>query len=541
MKKLIPFFLGFLLCFFVIMEPVGFSSQNAATVILLKGKVAKRTGQEPVWIKEGEKIEEGATISTSANGAAKLLLEDRSQINLGPNSSIQVESKGGAGSPAMIEMIRGQVRTKVTTDLMEKTNSHKTKFILRTRSATMGVRGTDFQAVFNPDNQITSLVTFEGEVAMAKMDPGKEVGLIQPQQAEQLLTSDRVVHVVEGNFSSANPTMAEATIPTKLSPAQFESLKSADVAVSPSVPGAPGAQPGVAPKDAPRFGSPVPPGVDAKNFIGQGAGLERQLSATLGGDIKDIFVGPGPGGRPDLPPPPPPEGFLDKNTGAYAPPAGGFLDIKTGLYIPPPPGSAFDPNTGVYVPPPIFGNFDPRSGEYVPPPGLQLDPNKGFVPIETVTPPGGMGGPPRPGGPLPPGATPPAGGPPGQLGPPGAPSSGPGVPGGSPGGPGGPPGAGPYIPPGLIGYGDPTKPPEQFGGPRFDYGFIPHPGGGPPPPLWGGGPGGMMPPPNGMPYGDRPPFPGFDPNCPNCGPLPPPPPPPPVNNATALKFSISVQ
>ena len=33
----------------------------------------------------------------------------------------------------------------------------------------MGVRGTEFQAVYNPEGKTTSLVTFEGEVQLAKI------------------------------------------------------------------------------------------------------------------------------------------------------------------------------------------------------------------------------------------------------------------------------------------------------------------------------------------------------------------------------------
>ena len=42
--------------------------------------------------------------------------------------------------------------------------------IVKTRSAVMGVRGTKFQATYNPANKNTSLITVEGKVAMVKKE-----------------------------------------------------------------------------------------------------------------------------------------------------------------------------------------------------------------------------------------------------------------------------------------------------------------------------------------------------------------------------------
>ena len=42
---------------------------------------------------------------------------------------------------------------------------------IKTKTAAMGVRGTDFTSIYNPSLQNTSVVTFEGDVRLAKIDP----------------------------------------------------------------------------------------------------------------------------------------------------------------------------------------------------------------------------------------------------------------------------------------------------------------------------------------------------------------------------------
>jgi hypothetical protein len=219
----------------------------------------------------------------------------------------------------------------------------KDKMHIKTKTAAMGVRGTDFQVTYNGLNEITALVTFEGNVAMARAEPGMD-------PASALARTDRVQSVGAGQFSGAQPDLARASVPVRISPAQLESLK-----VNETFQGV-GEQ---AREKANAMASPVPPGVDPRRFSSD---ADRPQARA-----------PEPGG-------PPPEGFFDAQTGTYAPRAGGFLDLNSGRYVPPPPGSSFDPNTGVFVPPSAVGQFDPETGMYVPPKGVDLDPVLGFVP-----------------------------------------------------------------------------------------------------------------------------------------------------------------
>ncbi|OFZ83410.1 MAG: hypothetical protein A2583_08555 [Bdellovibrionales bacterium RIFOXYD1_FULL_53_11] len=454
------------------------ASASSGRIVLLKGKAYKTVGGQSVYLKEGDAVDQGMQLTTMPASALKIMLQDKSQLSIGPDSSMRLD--GTLASIPAISLVKGQLRAKI-----EASNRQKIKFILRTKSATMGVRGTEFQTVFNQQNNITAVVTMEGSVAMVKNTNETAAALRSNEAAAQILASDKAVAIPEGRISSAMPALPEPSIPTKISPVQLETLKQTDImAQSGSASGETRAQQ----KTESKFFSPVPPGVNAKNFIGAGEGLEKTLATKIGADAvenaaeKADTTQRSAGNRPA----PPPEGFYDKESKAFAPPAGGFLDIKTGLYVPPPPGSAFDPNTGVFIPPPAFGKIDPATGGYLPPPGFQIDPTRGFV-REGGQADGGKAqgaqtyqGPVMPGPKMPPGATPFFVG-------------------------------GPM----MAGLGGP-------GMPMFGPGFLPPPA----PPL--------------NPEEEQPLYPSSNMDCPTCAPPPPPPvftPPP----SSSVNFTVVVQ
>lgn len=340
----------------------AFATTGNATVILLKGKALVTTGGQAKELSLKDVVPQGASVKTEARSFVKLAFQDNSQINVGPDSQLKIEATP-ANQPGVVNLLSGQIRAQVTKDLLKvDTNEKKDKLFVKTKTAAMGIRGTDFQTIYNPANQNTSLVTFEGNVAMVKVVDG--------QDFRGALYSDRVVSVGPGQYSGAGNSMPNASIPVKISPAQMATLQSND------------AMQGVGEKTQQKsdiVGSNVPPGVDPKNFASNDSGMANALSTTVGAEAMAAATKASDTGKGNNPPP---EGFYNANTGAYAPRAGGFIDLNSGTYIPPPPGSSFDPNTGVFVPPKALGSFDPATGNYMPPKGMELDPQKGFIPAK---------------------------------------------------------------------------------------------------------------------------------------------------------------
>ena len=114
----------------------------------------------------GDKFLEDTSILTGSKSFIKIKFIDNTEINLGPDSKIVI-AEMKKDSVGIISLLKGRLRTEVQKD----TNKPEVnKFFIRTRTAALGVRGTDFQTIYNPDIKMTSLLTYRGELAMAKFD-----------------------------------------------------------------------------------------------------------------------------------------------------------------------------------------------------------------------------------------------------------------------------------------------------------------------------------------------------------------------------------
>jgi len=349
-----------LLLFWLLLVSTNLAAAEAkvAKVIILKGEVSEYSKSSSRLLKKGDWVYEGRSLKSSAKSFVKLLFLDKSQMSLGPNSELKIKEfpRNKAG---IINLIKGKIRAKVTKNYME-IDQKKSKLFIKTKSAAMGVRGTDFQVLFNPDNKVTSLLTFEGAVAMTKIDERVQ---ITQNSLEQRLNGREAVMVRQGQYSGSSPGKTRVSQPVKISPTQLESLRQVDQG--------PISQNKEKPKKETR--SMLPPGVDAKKLAAASSNsVDSAIEASVGADkLKKVEMNTQSaiaGARQEGPPP---EGFEDRKTGAFAPASGGFIDDQSGLYIPPPEGSAFDANAGVYVPNPEVGSVDGDTGAYIAPAGMK--------------------------------------------------------------------------------------------------------------------------------------------------------------------------
>jgi hypothetical protein len=337
MKKFLP-----ILTFAMVAN--SFASQNAK-VIMVKGEVTalKPGDKKAVTVKMGDSYPEDTSILTSEKGVVRLKFSDNSTMNLGPKSKVVVSAMPEK-KPNMINLLTGAIKAEVNKKSEKETSN---KMIIKTRSAVMGVRGTKFQAGFNPQNGNTSLLTVEGKVAMVKkvdepvkivekvveqetangatekvvekvaqvqVDPEKELEALD----KALETSKEAVEVPAGRYSGVSEAAEAApTAPTKIAPEQYNAI-------------------------AKSMGS------DKKaEDVYTNKEIEEiaQEAAKVAGDAQK---------------------------------AGGFVDFDSGLYVPPPKDAKKDEKTGVFVAEDI-GKVDEKTGEYIPPQGVKLDAKKGFV------------------------------------------------------------------------------------------------------------------------------------------------------------------
>lgn len=361
------FLLSLTLCF-----PATYANdEGVAKVIIIRGEVkAKLPTGEIVDLKKDMWLKEGSVLQSESGSFARLLFIDKSTMNLGPESQMVIDQfpENAAG---IITLMKGQVRSHVTKDYMNNQETDKSKLFIKTKTAAMGVRGTDFQVNYNPANNNTALITFSGAVAMAQFDSPIGDRSFSQDVLERTVSSERAVVVRQGEFSGVTPQTSRATIPTRLNPTQLESLKKndgGDVAkVRPSEP-----------SERKQFRNPIPPGVDSKTFSNNPTeSMTKTIATNLGVAVAQTMVTNVTNERAANAlktsiSAPPPEGFKNAATGAYAPPAGSVIDLATVNIIPIPKGSTFDPVSQTYMIPPELGKVNIISGQYEAPKGMTL-------------------------------------------------------------------------------------------------------------------------------------------------------------------------
>ena len=382
MFKIFFFILLLLLTF-----PHSFAAKKVAQIVMLRGNVSMNYKGKKTKLKRNDWVYEHSKVLTKPKSFVRLLFKNKSTMNLGPKSEMEIASfpQKKAG---IVSLIKGQLRSKVSKDILGRQKG--SKLFVKTKTAAMGIRGTDFQVFFNNVNNVTSLVTFSGNVSMAQLDHKIERSFNQ-RALERIVSSEKAVTVAQGTFSGASPKYKSATVPTKISPAQFSSLRSNE-SFGTDKPE----------KEAPKhkaYRSPIPPGVSAKSFVVEQSSVEKQVEAAVG---KEVFAAemaqalppPDEAGPPSDTNVPPPEGFHDKDSGQFAPKAGGVIDFNTAIYIEPPKDAVFDPNTQTFALPSNMGGIN-EHGHFINPENFRLNENGQFVSDGNLPPPppGGEFGP----------------------------------------------------------------------------------------------------------------------------------------------------
>jgi len=344
MKKLITWTLsGYLL--FTLSASSAQARKIIARVVKMKGDVTallpgKQTAQK---LKKGDRIPEDTSILTGPASFARIKFNDGSASSVGANSKIVV-IRGGTTETTMVGLLKGRLRSNIRkADSLNKKKRLKKGthvFIVKSRNASIGVRGTDFLSIHNTSNKVTSLLSFEGSVGIAKIRknfllPGVKkriLGKMQKADYDAILNSKDAEIVKMGRYSGVVPAHEFVTVPVKVSPVQYITLKRNE----------------------------------NLDFTKKGMIIDETKISP-----KDVYGEDEIGEAP-------PEGFYDKESGTFAPRSGGVLDVSTGLYVQPEPNSELDKKHNVYKLSKDYGGVDSESGDYTPPKGLVLNATKGF-------------------------------------------------------------------------------------------------------------------------------------------------------------------
>ena len=319
----------FTLIFIIAVAPT-YANPVIGSITKLRGEVTilelgKRDAKKAVL---GQTVTKEASILTSEKSFIQITLVDKTQVSLGPSSKIVLDQTPSENI-GLISLLKGKIRTEVIKN--SETSTEKEKLYVKTRSAAMGVRGTNFETMFNPENNITNLITFRGQVALVKTESEDLHGSLKSKEA---------VLVEKGNFAAISDNLKNATEPVKLSPVQYTGLK-------------------------------LNKDMDEENKISK-----EEFQAELKNTIKEYEEI----SKKELSQKKLANHAYDEKNEVLRPVAGGVVDLATGIYVPPTVDKKnYIPALNIYELKSEKGEVT-ETGNYLPPKGTILDAKKGFIP-----------------------------------------------------------------------------------------------------------------------------------------------------------------
>ena len=157
-----------------LISTVQVARANDAEVIMVQGKVEFRDQATGVWrtALAQQPLKAGDAVRTGESSQMALLVKDKTQVRLNQLSSFQIKQAGDANGGTSLELTGGRMWAQAkqfTVGLLRATTSlisQQRKLVVTTPTATIGIRGTDWEVNVGDDGA-TVVSVFSGEVAVA--------------------------------------------------------------------------------------------------------------------------------------------------------------------------------------------------------------------------------------------------------------------------------------------------------------------------------------------------------------------------------------
>src|SRR3954471_7010026 len=132
---------------FVLLAALPARAQLAGEVEFSRGVgFAQATGQAPRTLGKGLELREGDRLTTSEGASAIIKLQDGTRMTVRPNSELVLQQyqfrESASDNSMLMQLVRGGFRA--VTGLITKSSPNAAR--IQTNTATIGVRGTDFDA-----------------------------------------------------------------------------------------------------------------------------------------------------------------------------------------------------------------------------------------------------------------------------------------------------------------------------------------------------------------------------------------------------------
>ena len=342
---------------FIIITISSFAfAENVAIVKVLRGEAHVLTLGKTTKLNVNDWLKSGDVVKTAEKSFVKIIFIDKSQMNIGPSSEMKIHKYAG-DEAGVIDLVKGKIRSQVTKDYLQ---NGKSKLLIKTPNAVMGIRGTDF--LISTNGRTTSTVLFEGTVVFNKLE---NAGSLSNSRLEEIV--DRGVRVAPGEFSVVDKERTLPTLPARLNIHQLEVLEknqSFDAERTPSNAG----------NEVTK--SVVPTGLSGQQVSNSAEVLKKEVAQIAPDEKKEIS-------RPEEKPvvqTGAAEGFVEGEK--IKPANGSFVHIDSGIIIPPSADSVLDVNSNTYIPNGDSGKVG-ADGNYIPPKNVEItDDGKILVAVE---------------------------------------------------------------------------------------------------------------------------------------------------------------
>jgi hypothetical protein len=236
------FFVTILLSFFI--NETANAKEIAGEIVSVSGLVFIRPESakgnlpnSPPRAKPGDVVYSGDVINTSSNGAVKVLMRDKSIVDIGASTLFKMDEyihNKGSDRKAKLDLMFGKMRVSVT-----KKIEGQGKFQVKTKGATMGVRGTEFivkedlpDRLSKQDRSVPSEPSEKPKTEITVVQGKVEVTAAPVPQPEKKngepakVPETKTVNLTAGTQLTTGAGVSSASIaPVKVSETQLQALK----------------------------------------------------------------------------------------------------------------------------------------------------------------------------------------------------------------------------------------------------------------------------------------------------------------------------
>ena len=192
-KSLVTIFLSLVLVAVLVAAIVFAQNGDASTasVVYIDGFVDARYAGTEEWtsLKENAVLSVGDEIETDTESEVVLLLPDGSKVKIGSSSRVLIKELGLLEvtniSKTTLEVVSGKIRAAVT-PFVNKESS----FTVETENVSIGVRGTDFGVIFDPDTLATTIISIQDCVEVLSTNYPTLDAVVVCTSEELLVTAD---------------------------------------------------------------------------------------------------------------------------------------------------------------------------------------------------------------------------------------------------------------------------------------------------------------------------------------------------------------